>query len=330
MTRVRIGIASWNTAELLDHCLAALPAAAAGLDFDVVVVDNDSADDSVAVAQRHQHVVVVANPDNTGYARAMNQALRHDGGGPAPDVLIALNPDTVPPPGSLTELVARLLADPTVGLVVPQLANLDGSLQHSVYRFPSPLITFIICTVPVRLQRGRLAQRFWLEGKVPHDQACDIDWAIGAVHVMRAEAVGPGLPYNQRWFMYVEDMDLCWQLGQQGWRIRLEPSAHVVHVGNAAGQQAWGNTRNTRWWQATYDWVRFRRGVGAVHRYATINTIGVWVLLQVQRVRRRLLGRRAHDATVRINDLAQMLPLHIAMMRAPRTTFDPEAGTSAP
>jgi N-acetylglucosaminyl-diphospho-decaprenol L-rhamnosyltransferase len=322
--RVRVGILSWNTAALLDKCLSALPAAAAGLDFDVVVVDNHSDDDSVAVARRHEGVTVVANDENTGYARGMNQALGHEGDGPAPDVLIALNPDTVAPPGSLTELVARLEADAALGLVVPQLRNEDGSLQHSVYRFPSPLITLVICLVPLRLQRGRLARQWWLEGRVPHDEACDIDWAIGAVHAIRTSALDGELPYCERWFMYVEDLDLCWRLSQRRWRCRLEPSARVMHVGNAAGAQAWGSGRTARWWQATYDWYRFRRGTPAVRRYATVNTLGVAFLLARAKLHRRLRGARTPaDTEGRITDLGQILPTHVTMARHSATAFIP-------
>ena len=140
MTRVRIGIVSWNTAALLDGCLAALPAATEGVDADIVVVDNASSDDSVEVARRHPGVTVIANPENLGYAKGMNQAL--GAAAPAPsDVLITLNPDTVAPPGSLTALASHLAAQPDVGLVVPKLVNDDGTLQHSVYRFPSTVIS---------------------------------------------------------------------------------------------------------------------------------------------------------------------------------------------
>jgi GT2 family glycosyltransferase len=319
--RVRIGIVSWNTAALLHHCLAAVPDAAEGLDFDVVVVDNQSADDSVEVARRHAGVTVVANEHNTGYARAMNQALLHEGNGPVADIFIALNPDTVPPPGSLTELVDRLQADPALGLVVPTLTNTDGSLQHSVYRFPSPLITAIICLVPTRLQRGRLARHWWLEGRVPHDQATDIDWAIGAVHVIRRTALAGELPYCERWFMYVEDMDLCWRLQHSGWRIRLEPTSAVVHVGNAAGAQAWGDTRTRVWTEATYDWYRFRRGVPAAHRYAVVNRAGVSLLLWRARLHRRL--RPGDFVTARVNELAAILPTHRAMAAQSSTAFIP-------
>src|SRR5690606_3049727 len=95
--------------------------------------DNDSGDDSAEVAGRVAGVEVIRNTDNVGYARGMNQALA---GSDAP-VLIALNPDTEPAPGSLEALIDHLLAHPRVGLVVPRLTHLDGRLQHSVYRFPS-------------------------------------------------------------------------------------------------------------------------------------------------------------------------------------------------
>jgi len=324
--RVRIGILTWNTAELLDHCLSALPAAAEGLDYDVVVVDNDSHDACVDVARAHP-VTSVANAHNVGYARGMNQALLYDNGGPAPDVLIALNPDTVAPPGSLTELVRRLEADPALGLVVPRLTNVDGSLQHSVYRYPSPLTTAVICLVPTRLQRGRLAHRFGLEGRVPHDVAEDIDWAIGAVHVIRAAALEGELPYCERWFMYVEDMDLCWRLQHSGWRVRLEPTAQVAHVGNASGVQAWGGSRMARWWEATYDWVRFRLGVPYVRRFAGINTLGVGMLLYRARLAAKVVRGRSSDArAARMAELAGILPHHVAMFRNPATAFPPEDG----
>jgi len=313
---------------LLDACLAALPEAAAGLDFDVVVMDNSSADDSVAVARRHPGVTVIDSAVNTGYARGMNQALLYVREGWTPEVLIALNPDTVPPPRSLTRLVEHLMADPTVGLVVPQLTNPDGTLQHSVYRFPSSVITAIICTVPVSLQRGRLARRWWLEGRVAHNEATDIDWAIGAVHALRVSALDGQTPYSERWFMYVEDMDTCWRLHQAGWRIRLEPDSKVLHVGNAAGKQAWGQGRNQRWWEATYDWYRLRHGNAAVRRWAMVNTVGVTTMLDRAKLRRKILRGRARQGTLaEINELQTILPVHKTMVRQPATSYVPPPNT---
>ena len=310
MVRVRVGIVSWNTAALLDRCLGSLPAALEGVDAEVVVVDNDSADGSADVARRHPGVTVVENSTNVGYAAAMNQALRGTGSPLRPEALIALNPDTVVPPHGLARLVRCLLADSSVGLVVPKLVNPDGTTQHSVYRFPSPAVSAIAGMIPLRWQAGRLADRWWLEVGANHDRPSDVDWAIGAVHVLRASAVDANHPYSERWFMYVEDLDLCWQLREAGWRRRLEPSVAVVHVGNASGSQAWGGGRTAKWLGATYDWYRMQHGEPAARLWAAANTAAV--LARVGGAASLLVTRRPIEPWRR--DLWKVLPLHLKVM----------------
>jgi GT2 family glycosyltransferase len=147
------------------------------------------------------------------------------------------------------------------------------------------------------------------------------------VHVIRADALHGEPPYCERWFMYVEDMDLCWRLHQTGWRVRLEPTAEVAHVGNASGAQAWGDTRTARWWAATYDWVRVRRGVPYARRFAGINSLGVGMLLYRSRLAAQVMRRRSSGArAARVAELAGILPSHVAMYRAPATAFPPEDG----
>jgi GT2 family glycosyltransferase len=309
VTHVRVGIVSWNTAALLDRCLAALPAALDGIDFSVVVVDNDSCDESVEVARRHGDAEVIANSENVGYARAMNQALADADA----DVLMALNPDTEAGPGSLATLVRRLEEDPDVGLAVPRLTNRDGTLQHSVYRFPSPRQAATVLLTPRRLLRGRIGARWWADGHAPHDQAADIDWAIGAVHVIRASALDGGDPYDERSFMYVEDVDLCWRLAQRGWRRRLEPEASVVHVGNAAGAQAWGDSRTDRWMAASYDWYTRTFGRAAMRRWAAVNATAVTLHL-AGALPGAALGSRGRRRRVR--ELGRALPRQVRALVA--------------
>lgn len=304
MADVRVGIVSWNTAALLDRCLASLPSALAGLDAEVVVVDNASDDDSAGIAAGHEGVRVLPNPDNVGYARAMNAALA---GTDAP-VLVALNPDTEPGPGSLAILVRRLVDRPTAGLVVPRLVNADGSLQPSAQRFPSIPVALVSGFVPRRLQRGRIGRRWWLEGAVAHDTNERVDWAIGAVHVIRAEALGGEAPYSERWFMYAEDIELCWRLRRAGWEVRLEGDVVVPHIGNAAGDQAWGWRRNARIWSTSYDLDAQLRGRGHARAWAAVNSAAVGVHLVANRVgalaggdaaRRRRHAAALHRATLR-------------------------------
>lgn len=302
---VRIGIVSYNTAALLDRCLAALPEAVGSeLRAEVVVVDNASADDSVRVAEGHAGVRVVPNGENVGYARGMNAALA---GSVAP-VLVALNPDSEPRPGSLAVLVETLRLMPAAGLVVPVLRNVDGTVQHSVHRFPSPRQALVMGLLPPPLRRGRIGERWWLEGHARFDRRTEIDWAVGAVHAVRRAAVAdPDHVYDERWFMYAEDMELCWRLRGDGWRVLLEPRATVVHVGNAAGEVAFGAERDARWLASTYDWYEGTHGPRATRAWSAANCGGLAVKWAVARA----TGDRPHAARLR-----SLLALHRRAGRA--------------
>lgn len=321
---VRVGIVSWNTAALLDRCLEALPAALGGLVAEVVVVDNASDDASGAVVEQHGFTLV-RNDGNEGYARGMNRALA---GTDAP-VLIALNPDTEPPPGSLAALVARMEAEPAAGVVVPSLVHLDGRPQHSVYRFPSLALAAVVSFLPPRFHGGRIGQRWCLEGAAPHDTSQPVDWAIGAVHTIRRAALAGRTPYSERWFMYAEDIELCWWLAQHGWDTVLAADIVVPHAGNASGAQAWGTGRERRYWAATYDLYAQVRGSLRARCLALVNTAGVLLHLSANvagsippspaRGRRRAVAR----------SLARVLQTHLrALVRGP-SSLAGEAGVQS-
>ena len=322
---VRIGIVSWNTADHLARCLDALPAALDGMTAEVVVVDNASTDGSADVAEAHP-VRVVRNETNVGYARAANQALA---GSDAP-VLIALNPDTVPPPGSLRALVERLRTT-GAGLVVPVLRNPDGTRQHSVHRFPSRRLAVVVA-LPGRLHRGYLGRRFWLESADDDWRSGPVDWAIGAVHVVDATALAPGeQPYTERWFMYVEDLELCHRLARRGRITWLDTGVEIVHVGNAAGAQAWGDTRDRRWWWATYDFVHLTAGASVLRQLAALHllsAVGHLVGAVTASIPRRPTRRRHRD---RARALARVLDVHARVLaRGAAAVTDERAGRGSP
>ena len=303
MLVVRVGIVSWNTAALLDRCLAALPAALQGVSAEIVVVDNASADASAQVAKAHGGVRVIANPTNVGYGRAMNQAL----GGTAASVLIALNPDTEPPPRSLATLASRLMADPGVGLVAPQLVGADGVVQYTARHFPAVVVAAAGCFLPVRWHDAALGRRLLLEAAAQPTQPVDVDWAIGAVHVIRASALRGRRPYDERWFMYVEDIELCWWLAQRGWRRRFYPDIVVPHVGNASGAQAWGDDYDRRCYDAIYDW--YQRDVGArrLRLVAALNAVNA--------ASRAAVGRLAHRPADHVANRANAARYHAHVAR---------------
>ena len=277
---VTVGIVSWQTAELLDRCLAALPGALGSLAAEVVVVDNASTDGSADVARRHG-ARVIENGENVGYARAMNQALAS---ADAP-FLIALNPDTVARPGSLERLVALLRVEPTVGLAVPRLLNPDGSLQPSVHRFPSIRTALVMGLVPLPIRPGPIGRSFWLEGYAPHDRQQPIDWAIGAAHAIRRSSLpNPDHVYRERTFMYAEDMDLCWSLRREGWAVVLEPAAEIVHIGSAAAAQLFGGLVDDMRVAADHGWYVERHGAGQARLWSLANAFAFGVKAAITRV----------------------------------------------
>ncbi|MCI0479421.1 glycosyltransferase, partial [Candidatus Uhrbacteria bacterium] len=138
MTDLRIVIVSWNVEKLLGRCLLSLPDACGGLAFDVVVVDNASADRSVASARLMGDELglpmrVIVNEDNRGFAKACNQGLAGFDG----RYCLFLNPDTECPPGSLMEFVRAADAHPDVGIAGPRIMDERGRHHPSVRRFPT-------------------------------------------------------------------------------------------------------------------------------------------------------------------------------------------------
>lgn len=323
---VRVGIVSWNTAEVLDRCLACLPAALDGLDAEIVVVDNASDDGSPDVAASAPGVTLVRSPRNVGYAPAMNRAL-HVEGADGPPVLVALNPDTEPPPGSLRALVEAIVEHPHVAVAGPRLIGTDGGTQHSAYRFPSLRLAAASNLVPRPLQRGRFAERWWLHDRADHARRVEVDWLTGAVHVIRRAAVpGPGV-YRERWGTYVEDLDLCWRVRQGGWAVLLVGEVTVPHVGNVAGAQAFGRDRTRRWLDATYDWYAGELGPWQVRLFALLNLLGS-AAMGASAALGAVLGGRSRG---RARMLLRTLPTHLRVVLAgPRDYGRPTRTTEPP
>jgi GT2 family glycosyltransferase len=308
MADVRVGIVSWNTAAWLERCLSALPAALGGLEAEVVVVDNASADGSADRADAFPWVTVERMSENLGYARAMNRAL----GGTAAPALVALNPDTEPEAQSIERLVALLEDEPKAGVVAPRLVFPDGGRQHSVYRFPSLRLAAVSNLLPRAAQRGALGARWCLETAAPPAERRVVDWVIGAVHCIRRAALEGQPPYREEWFMYVEDLDLCWRLRQRGWTTVFEPAVTVVHEGNASGAQAWGRSRTRRWLEATYDWYRREHGPGPARGYASLNLVGAAAKATGLTLTAALRPGGAAERRFWARELAAAVPIHAA------------------
>jgi N-acetylglucosaminyl-diphospho-decaprenol L-rhamnosyltransferase len=233
-------IVSWNTREHLARCLGALEAGTAGVALNVIVVDNASTDGSPAmVTEKFPPVRLIANADNLGFGRACNVGAR---AGRARAVLI-LNSDCEPAPGAIAAMLAALDADPALGGVFCRLLNSDGTLQPSVHRrLPTPWAhlgdVFFRSSLRYALYRTPALKRWLLAPTARrHATAHEVAWGGAACMLVRRSAFEAVGGFDETFFMYCEDLDLCARLGAAGHRLRYLPQAVVVHAWGASTVQ---------------------------------------------------------------------------------------------
>jgi GT2 family glycosyltransferase len=223
---VCVCIVAWNDGENVDRCLSALPDAAAGVDLQVVVVDNGSTDVTAAYLDKHPEVQVVRNAENRGITRARNQAIALVDR----EFVFMLDADTVPRPGAIAALVDHLDAHPEAGLAGPRLLDPDGSLQLSCRTVPPAVLPFLRRPPFDRWgEQSELVNRHLMRG-FDHDTPRPVDWVIGAAQFYRADLLPVVGAYDERIFSHGgEDTDWCLRIWAAGQEVHYVPTAEVVH-----------------------------------------------------------------------------------------------------
>jgi GT2 family glycosyltransferase len=226
-------IVNWNTCDLLAQCLESvldemhrLP----GLEIETLVVDNASTDHSISMLQEQfPWVRLIENQENVGFAAANNQAIQQSTG----RYVLLLNPDTEVEPGALAALISFLDTHPQAGATGAQLLNPDGTLQTSCYPFPT--------------LTGELWRLLHLDALCPFGVYHMADWDMGlpreveviqgAALMLRREALDQVGFLDDQYFMYTEEVDLCYRLKKGGWSLYWVPQAKVVHYGGQSTNQ---------------------------------------------------------------------------------------------
>ncbi len=243
MVDLSVLIVNWNVAPLLRRCLDSIAASpgvsVAGrpgdLAVEVIVVDNASRDESRAMlAREFPWVRVIANEVNMGFTRANNQALAEARG----RYLLFLNPDTEVVGDALRTMVRYMDDHPDVGALGPQLRYPDGRIQSSRRRFPTLATAFLESTVLHQWwPNNPVARRYHLADR-PDDQEQEVDWVVGACLLVRRRAIEQVGGFDERFFMYSEELDWCRRARALGWRIVYLPAAQVIHHEGRSSEQA--------------------------------------------------------------------------------------------
>jgi GT2 family glycosyltransferase/glycosyltransferase involved in cell wall biosynthesis len=279
-------IVTYRSATVIEDCLTALPAALAGIEHRVLVVDNASPDDTVAVVRRAAPwAEVLPRAGNDGFGAGVNAGIA---AAPGHDILV-LNADIRLEPGSVA-LLREAAERPGTGIAVPRLVGADGRLQCSLRRAP---------TVPRALGEavlgGYRAGRFAALGEMVTDPAPYLepgtaDWATGACWLIRRECVEAIGPFEDRFFLYSEETEYALRARDAGFVLRYAPNATAIHLGGES------NTSAPLWTILVTNRVRLHR-----RRHGPLPAAAMRVVLLLGEVLRALTGpdRGRHRAAAR-------------------------------
>ena len=288
-----IVIVNYRSGDDVLRALASVDAAAGELQLERVVVDNASGDGSAeAIAAARPDVELVRNDSNRGFAAGVNSGFR---AGSAPLVLL-LNPDTIVEPGSLRALVEHLRANPRTGVAAPLLVHPDGSPQPNGYRrFPNLWTLFAEFCIPVSYAFALVP--------VPHPHNLSpgalaagprVAHAYGAALAIRREAYEQAGPFDEGFFLYLEETEWQERVGKAGWAIEIVPAARIVHFVRGGGESA--EVPSEHYLESAYRWFALHGvpawRVDAVLLTATVLSQLAFVLIGLLPGKREQSARR--------------------------------------
>ncbi len=229
-------ILTYNTCDLLRQCLRSIYEQTSGITFEVIVVDNASADQTAAMmSSEFPQATYLRNSENIGFTKGNNQGIRVSRG----RYVLLLNPDTKVVANALAELVRFMDAHLDCGIMGCKLLNPDGSLQYSCRRFPSyHTALFNRYSILTRLFPQNRFSQSYLMSSDDHNKTREVDWVSGAALTARREAFEQVGLMDEIFIMYSEDVDWCYRMHEAGWKVYFFPDASVYHyIGQSTSQR---------------------------------------------------------------------------------------------
>lgn len=229
---ISVVIVSFNTDQLLAKCLQSLQPALKGFRPEVFVVDNNSRDETVEMVKRDfPWVKLIANRDNRGFSKANNQALRVAKG----KYILVLNPDTEVRRDTIKKMTSFMETRPEVAISTCRVQLANGHLDRDCRRhFPSPARSFFHFSGLSKIFKGSKIFDSYYMGYLSQDQEHEIDSCVGAFMFIRKKDLDKIGLFDEDFFFYGEDLDLCWRFKERGYKVIYTPITKILHYKGAA------------------------------------------------------------------------------------------------
>lgn len=225
--QLSIVIVNYSVKNLLKKCLESIFKYEKNIEFEVIVVDNNSMDHSQEMLKRDfPQVKLIENKRNLGFSRGCNQGIKESQG----RYILLLNPDTELTPGGFKKMIDFMDSKPEKGICGPKMIDQEGNFQFSCRSFPSYLTA--VSSSQSILNRifpeNLLSQKYLLKEK-DHSQILEVDWVSGSCLLAKREMFEKVGLLDERFYMYVEDVDLCYRAKMAGFSVFYFPQVLVIH-----------------------------------------------------------------------------------------------------
>lgn len=236
MKELSIIIVNWNTRDYLKECLLSLKEGLSGIDAEIWVVDNNSADGSVEMLGREfSYVNVIENKNNVGFGRANNQAIKKSNA----EYILLLNPDTRVKKEAVSLMLSSLKEKENIAIAGPKVLNEDGSIQYECARqYPTAWNQFMVeTTLYKRFPKSRIFGSY-LMSYWDHKEAREVDCISGSCMMIKRSVLDKVSLFDESFFMYAEDVDLCYRIKKAGYKIWYLADAEIIHYQGRSSHQA--------------------------------------------------------------------------------------------
>jgi len=273
-----ISIVSYNSLSFLRECLNSILSSPPGVGHEIIVVDNASSDGTDEfVKKNYPEIILIPNKRNIGFAAANNRAIEES----RSKYVLLINSDCMVYKKSLGSLVEFMEKNPEVGIAGPKIVNSDGTIQFSCRRFPS-VFNAAAHTILTNIFPDNPFSKKYKLADIGRDNPFKVDWVSGSCMIIRRKALEDTGILDENYFMYVEDLDICYRMWQKNWEVQYYPEAEIMH--HIAGSSGSGKIKASFRMQKSvfyFFWKNYRRSWKIILIPLLVLTLGFRLFLTI-------------------------------------------------